>query len=89
MSTHFMCKAPQPALHKNSHANRKSPPESGGVARSAGVVPERLLARLRSRNHPPRDPLRDPAALLTQEGNLGCAPSAGEIFRGISTDCWA
>ena len=43
MSTHFMCKAPQPALHKNSHANRKSPPESGGVARSAGVVPMRYL----------------------------------------------
>jgi hypothetical protein len=25
------------------------------------------------RSHPPRDPLRDPAALLTQEGNLHIA----------------
>jgi len=25
-------------------------------------------------NHPSRDALRDPAALLTQEGNLECAP---------------
>jgi hypothetical protein len=48
---------------------RNSPPESGGVARSAGVVPKRHFAVWQLWNHPSRDPLRDPAALLTQEGN--------------------
>ena len=32
-----------------------SPPESGGVARSAGVVPKRYPAGMRLWNHPSRD----------------------------------
>jgi hypothetical protein len=49
---------------------KDAPPESGGVARSAGVVPKRDFESCPFRNHPSRDPLRDPAALLTQEGNF-------------------
>ena len=42
-----------------------SPPESGGVGH------QEMGRRGGSKgNHPPRDPLRDPAALLTKEGNF-------------------
>jgi len=34
------------------------------------VVPKREPSRWSQRNHPSRDPLRDPAALLTQEGTV-------------------
>ena len=34
-----------------------------------GVVPKRTLVSVRFGNHPSRDSLRDPAALLSQEGN--------------------
>jgi hypothetical protein len=36
----------------------------------AGKDPKRTFSMWSLLNHPPRDPLRDPAALLTQEGNL-------------------
>ena len=42
---------------------------------------------LRLRNHPPRDPLRDPAALLTEEGNFPASiQSLGspELFLSVS-----
>jgi len=50
------------------------PPESGGqydrdaVEIVRGVVPKRHCDKWFLWNHPSRDPLRDPAALLTQEG---------------------
>src|SRR6188768_1347079 len=51
----------------------KSPPESGGAEHFSEGAPGWFQSgkpeRRRFWNHPSRDPLRDPAALLTQEGN--------------------
>ena len=45
---------------------------TGGTSRNGapGVVPERPCQQVPLRNHPSRDPLRDPAALLTEEGRF-------------------
>ena len=56
-------------------------------AMTRGVVPKRNVSEciLNEYAHD-LDCCLDRAALLTQEGSLGCAPSAGEIFPGISSD---
>ena len=43
------------AVNELSFEKHGTPPESGGVARSAGVVPKRNPAALRLWNHPSRD----------------------------------
>ena len=39
---------------------------------------------LQLRNHPPRDPLRDPAAPLTQEGNFWRHDQTVPLFRQVA-----
>jgi hypothetical protein len=47
----------------------QAPPGTGGVARSAGAVAKFKISPNYS-YHPSRDPLRDPAVLLSQEDSL-------------------
>jgi len=47
-----------------------SPPDSGGEAEPKAKRGGSKAVTRRYGNHPSRDPLRDPAALLTQEGSL-------------------
>ena len=63
-------------VRQNEIRETYCPPESGGqhdrdvVEIVRGVVPKPHLYPRSLRNHPSRDTLRDPAALLTQEGNM-------------------